>query len=46
MKKITMAGVGRVGESTAQIPAKEELCRKIMLTDIHEGMAQGRALYR
>ncbi len=44
MKKITIVGVGRVGESTAQILAKEELCREIMLLDINEGMPQGVAL--
>ncbi len=44
MKKITIVGVGRVGESTAQILAKEELCREIMLLDIHEGVPQGVAL--
>ncbi len=44
MKKITIVGAGRVGESTAQILAKEELCRELMLIDIHEGEPQGVAL--
>jgi malate dehydrogenase len=44
MKKITIVGAGRVGESTAQILAKEELCREIMLIDVREGAAQGTAL--
>ncbi len=44
MKKITIVGVGRVGESTAQILAKEELCRELMLLDIHDGVPQGVAL--
>lgn len=44
MKKITIVGAGRVGESTAQILAKEELCRELMLIDINEGEPQGVAL--
>ncbi len=44
MKKITIVGAGRVGESTAQIIAKEELCRELVLLDIAEGMAAGIAL--
>jgi malate dehydrogenase len=44
MKKITIVGAGRVGESTAQIIAKEELCREVMLLDIDESITQGVAL--
>ena len=44
MKKITIVGAGRVGESTAQILAKEELCREVMLIDVREGAARGTAL--
>ncbi|MCF6256601.1 MAG: malate dehydrogenase [Gammaproteobacteria bacterium] len=44
MNKIAIIGAGRVGESTAQILAKEELCRELVLLDIHEGMPQGVAL--
>ncbi|MEA2080187.1 MAG: malate dehydrogenase [Pseudomonadota bacterium] len=44
VQKITIVGAGRVGESTAQILAKEELCREIMLLDINEGVPQGVAL--
>lgn len=44
MKKISIIGTGRVGESTAQILAKDELCRELMLIDIHEGEPQGVAL--
>ncbi len=44
MKKISIIGAGRVGESTAQILAKEELCRELVLLDIHEGVPQGVAL--
>lgn len=44
MNKVTIVGAGRVGESTAQIIAKAELCREIVLIDIKEGMPQGTAL--
>ncbi|GMQ88694.1 MAG: malate dehydrogenase [Gammaproteobacteria bacterium] len=44
MNKITIIGCGRVGESTAQILAKEELCREILLLDIHAGVPEGVAL--
>jgi len=44
MKKICIIGAGRVGESTAQIIAKEELCREVALLDINEGVPQGVAL--
>ena len=44
MKKITVVGAGRVGESTAHNLAKAELCREIVLIDIVEGVPQGAAL--
>lgn len=44
MKKITLVGAGRVGESAAQILAKEEMCRDIMLIDVREGVPEGTAL--
>ncbi|OGI49621.1 MAG: malate dehydrogenase [Candidatus Muproteobacteria bacterium RIFCSPHIGHO2_12_FULL_60_33] len=44
MQKITIVGVGRVGESTAHNLAKHETCREIMLIDIMEGVPQGTAL--
>jgi len=44
MRKICIVGAGRVGESTAQILAKEELCREVVLLDIHDGIPQGVAL--
>jgi malate dehydrogenase len=44
MKKITIVGAGRVGESAANILAREELCREIMLLDINDGVPQGVAL--
>ena len=44
MKKITIAGAGRVGESTAQFMASRDLCRELVLLDIREGAAEGAAL--
>jgi malate dehydrogenase len=44
MNKISIVGAGRVGESTAQILAKEELCRELVLLDIEDGVPQGVAL--
>lgn len=44
MKKITIIGAGRVGETTAQILAEEELCREIALLDVREGVPEGIAL--
>ncbi len=44
MKKITIIGAGRVGESTAQILANEEHAHEIVLLDIREGVARGTAL--
>src|SRR3990172_3262762 len=44
MKKITIVGAGRVGESTAHNLAKHEICREVMLIDIKEGIPQGTAL--
>ncbi len=44
MKKITVVGAGRVGESTAQFIASRDLCREIALIDIREGAAEGAAL--
>jgi len=44
MKKITVVGAGRVGESTAQFIASRDLCREIALIDIREGAAEGVAL--
>ncbi len=44
MKKITIIGPGRVGESTAQIIAKTELCRALVLLGRQAGKAKGIAL--
>ena len=44
MKKITIVGAGRVGESAAQILANAEMAHEVVLTDIREGVAEGVAL--
>jgi len=44
MEKICLVGAGRVGESAAQILAKEELCQELVLIGTREGVAQGTAL--
>lgn len=44
MTKISVYGAGRVGESTAQILAYQQLCQEVVLVDIAEGMARGTAL--
>jgi malate dehydrogenase len=44
MKKISIVGAGRVGETTAQILAEEELCRQIALLDVREDVPEGVAL--
>ncbi|HDP88412.1 MAG TPA: malate dehydrogenase [Thioalkalivibrio sp.] len=44
MQKISIVGAGRVGESTAQFLARENLCREIVLIDVKDGVPQGAAL--
>src|SRR4030067_939520 len=44
MKKISIVGAGRVGESTSPNLATAELCREIALIDIVVGVPQGTAL--
>lgn len=44
MKKISIVGAGRVGETTAQILAEEECCREIALFDVREDVPEGIAL--
>ena len=44
MRKITIVGAGRVGETTAQILAEQDLCREIALLDVREDVPQGVAL--
>ena len=44
MKKITIVGAGRVGESTAQSLAIAEYSHEVVLTDVREDAAKGVAL--
>lgn len=44
MDKIAIIGAGRVGESTAQFLAEQNLCKEIVLLDVREGAAEGAAL--
>jgi len=44
MNKIAIVGAGRVGETSAQILAEEELCREIALLDVREDVPEGVAL--
>ncbi len=42
--KISVIGAGHVGENTARRIAEMELCNKVVLLDIVEGMPQGKGL--
>lgn len=44
MEKVVIVGAGRVGETTAQFLAEQELCREVVLIDIREDTPQGVAL--
>ncbi|MGD8308158.1 MAG: malate dehydrogenase [Chromatiales bacterium] len=44
MHKVAIVGAGRVGETTAQFLAKQELCREVVLIDVREDVPQGVAL--
>jgi malate dehydrogenase len=44
VRKISIVGAGRVGETTAQILAEKECCREILLFDIREDVPEGVAL--
>lgn len=44
MEKIAIIGAGRVGETTAQFLAKQELCREVVLVDVRPDVPQGVAL--
>lgn len=44
MQKVAIIGAGRVGETTAQILAEQEICREVALIDIREDVPQGVAL--
>ncbi|MDP2422917.1 MAG: malate dehydrogenase [Bacteroidales bacterium] len=44
MKKITVIGAGNVGATCANVIAHKDLCREVVMLDIKEGMAEGKAL--
>lgn len=44
MRKITVVGAGHVGATTAQRLAERELAREVVLVDVAEGIAEGKAL--
>ena len=44
MKKISIVGAGRVGETTAQFLAQKQLADEVVLLDVREGAAAGAAL--
>ncbi|MDP4292587.1 MAG: malate dehydrogenase, partial [Bacteroidota bacterium] len=44
MKKITVIGAGNVGATVANVIAQKDLAREIVLLDIKDGVAEGKAL--
>ena len=44
MKKITVVGAGNVGATVANMIAHKDLAREVVLVDIKEGTAEGKAL--
>jgi len=44
MNKITVIGAGNVGATCANVIAHKDLCREVVLLDIKEGVAEGKAL--
>lgn len=44
MKKITVIGAGNVGATCANVIAHKDLTREVILVDIKEGVAEGKAL--
>ena len=44
MKKITVIGAGNVGATCANVIAHKDLAREVVLLDIIEGVAEGKAL--
>ena len=43
MMKVTVVGAGAVGATCADNIARKEICRKLVLLDIKEGLAEGKA---
>jgi malate dehydrogenase len=44
MSKITVVGAGAVGATCADVIAKRDFCNEVVLVDIKEGLAEGKAL--
>lgn len=44
MNKITVIGAGNVGATTANVIAQKDLAREVVLLDIKQGLAEGKAL--
>lgn len=44
MEKITVVGAGNVGATCANVIAHKDLCRELVLVDVKEGLAEGKAL--
>jgi malate dehydrogenase len=44
MSKITVVGAGAVGATCADVIAKKDFCNEVVLVDIKEGLAEGKAL--
>jgi len=44
MDKITVIGAGNVGATCANVIAHKGLCREVIMVDIKEGLAEGKAL--
>lgn len=44
MKKITVIGAGNVGATCANVIAQKDLTREVILVDVQEGVAEGKAL--
>ncbi|HKK62155.1 MAG TPA: malate dehydrogenase [Bacteroidales bacterium] len=44
MNKITVIGAGNVGATTANVIAQKDLAREVVLLDVKEGLAEGKAL--
>jgi malate dehydrogenase len=44
MKKITVIGAGNVGATCANVIAQKDMAREVILLDIKEGVAEGKAL--
>ena len=42
--KVTVVGAGNVGATCANVIAHKELCNEVILVDIKEGLAEGKAL--